>query len=187
MQDDNGFAMMRRLTGVGVIAVLLGSAVLFLSACKDASGEELTLEQYFARVDALDEELMRESDRREQEFEALSEAERLSRAEEFLHGELGVIQYYANELAAVDPPEPVREAHQEAVTGAAAIEEAVSGWVSEVDEAGPFASYAEYSSKVNEIADRMGLSSVFDPYNAACLKLEAIAAYAKISFDIDCD
>lgn len=172
---------------VQFIVVALGLLALSLSAgaCKGEGRAELTAADYFAQVDQLDADLMQKLDELLPESEAAAASGDAEQAVLTLQKQAEAIRRFADGLAALNPPTDLAQTHQAAVEGASEIEQAFSNATDNAAAAQPPASSPD---EMFEAAFQgVDLTTLFDQYNAACLDIEAAAANAGITIDLDCD
>jgi hypothetical protein len=160
--------------GVGV--ALLGIAVLGGWACSDDDGSELSLEEYFQELQALDEEFNEQADAA---FEGVGDEPEMSEVEAAL-GELsGLISDFAGGIEDLSPPEEAQEAHDAAVEAGNATADAYD---SLADAAGDAESIDElFTGEAGQAAQE-----ALDQFTTACLDLQQIADENSVEASLNC-
>jgi hypothetical protein len=161
-----------RAVSLLVIAV---SFVLALTAC--TGGDQLSLEEYFERVDELDQTRADEIDRLNDELDALPLND-VSGGLEILQRQTDAREAFADGLDELDEPDEIQGLHQGAV----------NAWRRAVEE---FRGFAEENQDAQTVLELLtGFAGVdFEAISAAldqCNELEAYATRNGISVDLSC-
>ncbi len=178
--------MRRRLFVPMLIAALLLALGTIAAACGD--GDELTLEQYFQRIDALGNDLDDELNRLSAEFdetveEAETEEEVIDAFRDFLDPQPGLFEDFVEELESIAPPSDVEDAHNEMV----AIQAEGLELLEDLNER---AQRVESASGVEEVGAELegpAFTAIVDQTEQACFALEAIADANGIDVDLECE
>lgn len=171
--------------------LILFSAALLLAlgtiaaACGD--GNELTLEQYFQRIDALGNDLDEELNRLNEEFEetveeAESEEKVVDAFRNFLDPQPRLFEDFVGELESIALPSEVEDAHNEMV----AIQAEGLELLEDLNER---AQRFESASDVEELVAELegpAFTAIGDQTEQACFALEAIADANGINVDLEC-
>lgn len=171
---------MRYLRNAWAIILLLALAAAG-GAC--AGSDQMSLEEYFARVQALDDASAERSEPLEAEFEELFAAgvsleERAKGSQLFFTEALDQIEGYQSDLRALDPPQEVAALHAEIIGGLAGVIEEIEAAIKLLD---------EVRSEEELAAVFFGYVSAFIPLEAPCLALEDLASDRGIETDMDCE
>ena len=178
--------MRRRLFVPMLIAAVLLVLGTIAAACGD--GDELTLEQYFQRIDALGNDLDDELNRLSAEFdetveEAETEEEVIDAFRDFLDPQPGLFEDFVEELESIAPPSDVEDAHNEMV----AIQAEGLELLEDLNER---AQRVESASGVEEVGAELegpAFTAIVDQTEQACFALEAIADANGIDVDLECE
>jgi len=160
-----------------VTVALLGLGA-FTWGCNDDGGGTLTLEEYFEKIDGLDQAQVEQSDAIEAELDALGEDATPDQVADSFQEQVDLLGDFVADLDDIDPPAEVEETHNEAVRALDAAQEEFGELITAFREAETveegFAAFDEGDFTEIEKAD------------AACLDLEQIAADNNIEVDLDC-
>ena len=171
--------MKLRLSALFLIAA---SLLALVAACGGGGGEELTLEEYFRRIQALSDEVDERFDplveALNQEFD--SEAEQIEATRVFFNADMPILRDFEDGLDDLDPPAEVEGAHQEFV---AANTELVDTLQDVTDRMADVAS----TSELQELLDAPELEAATTRFDNACFSLEDIADANGIAFDLECE
>ncbi len=170
---------LRLLLPIGVSLLVLG-----INAAGCDGDDELTLEEYFGQVEALDEEATAQTEAlgfpEEQEF--ASEEEQIEAFREFFEGSVRIFTDLVDALDDIDPPAEVEGPHEEAV---AAGTELVDTFQDLTDRMADVESTSELEALFEE--DDPEVEAASDRFDNACFALEDIADANGIAFDLECD
>ncbi len=161
-----------------VVAALVGFGA-FTWGCNDDGGGSLSVEEYFERIDELDEEQQAKSDELEQKFDDLGEDASVDEVDDLFEEQIQILRDFVSDLDDINPPDEASEPHEQAVRAfndvTSQFDDLLDGFreAETVEEA--FASVGD-----SEIAE-------FEDATAACLELEEIAADNNIEIDLDCE
>ena len=159
--------------GIAVLALVAGAA-----ACSDDGGKTLTLEEYFRKVEELDAEQQEATDKLDPAFEQLAPDD-VEGARDLFDQQLEVLDDFVDEMEKLNPPEEVRETHDEALALFREFREAFGDALDEAEDAETlddmFAGFDEAAfAKIEEA-------------NQKCRDLEQIAADNGIEVNLDCE
>ena len=172
--------MKPRLFVLLFIAVLLLALGTIAAACGD--DDELTLEEYFQRVEGLSDE----ADERfeplvealDQEFE--SEADQVEATRAFFNADIPILRDFVDALDDLDPPTEVEDPHDEAVAGGAEMVEFLADFTDRFAD-------VESTSELEELLDAPELEAASDRFDKACFALQDIADANGIVVDLECE
>lgn len=168
--------MIVRMVMVTIALVGLGA---FAPGCNDDGSGTLTLEEYFEKVDELDDNQTRQSDEIERELDAMGEDASPDEVADSFQKQVDLLDDFRADLDDIKPPAEVEEAHNEVVRALGGATEQFDELVAEFREAesveAAFAAFED--SDFSEI----------EKANEACRELEGIAAENSIEVDFDCD
>ncbi len=161
-----------------VVPLALGAVAV---GCGGAT-KELTLEEYFERIEALSDE----ADERfeplvealDQEFE--SEADQIEATRVFFNADIPILRDFVDALDDLDPPTEVEEPHEEAVAGGVELVEFLQDFIDRFSD-------VESTSELEELLDAPDLEAASGRFDRACLSLQDIADANGIAVDLDCE
>ena len=162
---------------------LIAAALLALvAACGGGGGEELTLEEYFRRIQALSDEA---DERFEPLVEALnqefdSEAEQIEATRDFFNADIPILRDFGDALDDLDPPAEVEDPHEEAVAGMAELVEFLQDFTDQFTD-------VESTSELEELLDAPELEAASGRFDQACFDLQDIADVNDIDADLECE
>jgi hypothetical protein len=158
-------------------AALMGVAVFGGWACSDDSGEALSLEEYFQKLDEAENKFTESGDA---VFEGTSEEPTPEELEEVLGEFTDVIGTFVSDLEALEPPEEAQEAHDAAVAAGSTASDAYD----ELVEAAGDAESAEalFNSPEGEAAN-----TAVEAFSEVCVDLQEVADSNNIEVDLNCD
>jgi hypothetical protein len=169
----------------GGIAVAIGLAVLAgTMAC--SSGGGLSLEEYFAQVEQLSDEMQTAGDDAQNELDeqlatAESTEELIELLDQFLTTALAVAGDFSDSMSDIDPPSEVSDLHQQTIDsfdeGITALEE-VQGDLQDVETE---AELQEFSTDVGQRFDELDAET-----EETCNGLQEIADENEIDVDLQC-
>ena len=173
MLEQGGTLKIRML--LAAIAIAGGAALA--SACND-DGEALTLEEYFERVDELDQAEQDRSAEVEQEFEELPDDAPIDEYADRFERQIDSLETFASDMDDIEPPDEVADLHDDVVSALNEATDTFGGVVEEFRDAGSL----EEGFAVLDGVDDSAIQRATD----ACLDLEQIAADNNIDADFDC-
>lgn len=180
--------MKTRLIPLALIAVVLLAFGAFAAACGDdgdnGNGGELTLAEYFDRVETLGQDYDDAGNALDEEMEgrfdpAASEDEQIEVFRDFLDEALALVGDFVNDLDDLDPPPAAADAHDDAVDTGRDVVEMLESAIIVADEAESFADAAA-------LLEAPGFTDASDSFTNACLALEDVAAENDITVDLQC-
>ena len=158
-------------------AALIGVAVFGGWACSDDSGEALSLEEYFQKLDEAENTFTESGDAL---FEGTSEEPTSEELEELLGEFTDVIKAFVSDLEALEPPEEAQEAHDAAV---AAGNTASDAYDDLVEAAGD----AESAEALFNSAEGEAANAAVEAFSEVCFDLQQVAADNSIEVDLNCN
>jgi hypothetical protein len=174
--------MITRFLRLTLITVLLLAFGAIAAACGGGGNGELTLEEYFERLDAIMEDADSRMEALEgpEEMDLASEEEQLEAIREFyFDANLAIIEGSLDEIEGLDPPPEVEEAHD-------ALLAAGADTVAAFEEVGSQVAEAESLADLVELFDDGRLEAAGEGFEQACLELRGIADENEIDVDLNC-
>lgn len=178
---------MARTILIAALAAVLSAFTLAATACDgDGGGDALTLEEYFARFEEIDQNVDAEiealfADFPEDDAGFFEDEENLPLVQELFAGFPRVLGDALDELRGVNPPSEVEEAHDEFLEAGdelLAVFEDVSGQAQD----------AETMAEIDTINTEGSVE--IDPlqatFDSACLDIVDVATENDISIDVSC-
>ena len=163
-------------------AILLAAMAALAAAC-GGSGETLTLEEYFQRLDELDNQADERGQAIEDEFPQAFEEPKPT--QEFINSLAALVGDFVDSLEQIDPPAQVEDAHNEAAA-------AGTEFAQILEEAAPQLEGVESASELEEtLGDLFAEDSEFaaadERFTNSCVALQQIADDNDIDADLECD
>ena len=167
--------------------LLAGSAALALLAfaglavsCGDDDGGALTLEEFFQRVEELDDDFEARSAEIDAEFEELSEEEALDQGPDLLGRQAELVGDFIDGLSELDPPEEASDLLEEAVSAGRNVADTFDGLVAELEGAQSLDDLFSFFEDPDFMAAR-------GRFSQACFDAEQLAADNGITIDLNCE
>ena len=164
-----------RSLGLALLAGLLLVLGMAAGACTDGA-KALTLEEYFQKLDELDDEFNSAGDAIDGQIEG---AQDLDEIKDLMDEQVTVFDDFIGGLEDLDPPDEVQQPHDDAIEGLSDFRDELSAAVDEAEDA----TTVDQAFEAFEDLDFTGIEQA----NAACLELEQIAADNSITVDLDCE
>ncbi|MEE8346479.1 MAG: hypothetical protein V3S20_03925, partial [Dehalococcoidia bacterium] len=168
------------------VSLFVGALLFALSTVAGAcgggdGGGELTLEQYFQRLEAVASDYEQRGDALFENFgeEFDSEEEQVQATQEFWKEFLVLLQEFVGDLDDVNPPSEAEAAHEESVDAGGEMLEAFQELVDQVTQ-------AESITELAEGFDDIELDAAGDRFEQACVELQGIADDNGIDVDLNC-
>jgi hypothetical protein len=155
-------------------AGILGIAAFGGLACSD-SGGELSLEEYFKELEALDQRFEEEGTEAEESFES----DDLDTIKEGFEASVGVVEDFVNDLDDLDPPSEAEAAHESAV-------EAGNDLLAEFEVANDALQDAASEADLLGIFTGEAFGDASERFTAACVELQGIADENDIDVALNC-
>ena len=173
---------MPRLLVFLLVAALALLVAAFAAACGD--GDELTLEEYFQRIEALEDDLNAEEEELLAEIATVStvaatEEEELEILKEFMAVLIPLARSYVEGLERIDPPSEVEDVHNEAVALQVEARETIEDLNERVQR-------IESADELEEFEFELETADFLDRRDQNCFALEAIAEENGIFVDLGC-
>jgi hypothetical protein len=159
-----------RVTAFVAVTVVVGVA---LGACSD---DELTLEEYFQRIEEIDGETEDRYSELSEEYAAGAELQQLR---DFYPQVTGLYDDFVADLEAIEPPEQAASLHAEAVAAARAFRDVFGGLSDDLEQA---ESSVEFLALANAAVERAN-----EQFLDVCLEMEALALANNIGIDLECE
>ncbi len=180
--------MNMRTLRLALIASLLVIAGSFAAACDDddgGSGDALTLEEFFQRIDVLDDEYEARTEALEAEFdEALAGVESVDEvidaAQSFFDEGAAAIENFVESIADIDPPAEAENLHDRVVEAGRTVVEQFSNAIDEIEE---ISTEEEFEALFEDSA----IEDAFDRFTVVCLEAQAMANENGIDVEYNCD
>lgn len=174
---------MRNVLRLATMFGLLLGAGLFAASCVvglgGGGGDALTLEEFFAEVEALDNKFESEVADVEAGFGELDESSSVEDAVDLLEQEVDVVEGFVDSLDGLEAPDEAADIHEEAVSAGRAV---VQAFRDAIDESSDAESVEDFFSPF----EAGELDPVFERFDQACLDAEALAAENNITVDLNC-
>lgn len=179
--------MKTRLVPLALIAVMVLAFGAIAAACGDGGdggGDELTLEEYFQRLETIGQDYDDAGSALNQEMEAKFDAaapedEQIALFRDFLDEALPLVSDFVNDLDDLSPPAAAADAHNDAVEAGQDLVGMFENVIVVADEATLFADAAA-------LLDAPGFTEASDSFTNACLALQEIADDNGIDVDLRC-
>ena len=163
--------------------VVVSFGVIAAAACDDDEVTLLSIEEYFARTEAIEEDADRRADDLGREVDLtlvgdlVLDDERRDALMDGYRQFSGILDEFVRDLRALDPPAEASDAHGE--------------YIDAVEELGDaFDALAERVADADSLDDALGLFGAVqapaDAAEAACLRLERVAKDNDIDADLEC-
>jgi hypothetical protein len=166
-----------------IVFSLIAATVLALGAAAGAcggGGEELTLEEYFQKMQAISAEAVQETEALDEKFEALEEDD-FGGLRDLFAANTAITADTFGDMDDIDPPGEVEDAHIEFVDAGEDVAELMEGFGDDLAD-------VDSTSELEQAFERVvGLEAASARIDTACAALEKIAAENDISVDLDCD
>ena len=180
--------MNMRTLRLAIIASLLVVAGSFAAACggdDGGGGDALTLEEFFQRIDVLDDEYAARTEALEAEFdEAFADVESVDEvidaAQSFFDEGAAAIEKFVEGIADIDPPAEAEDLHDRVVEAGRTVVELFSDAINEIEE---ISTEEEFEALFEDSA----IEDAFDRFTAVCLEAQAMANDNGIDVEFNCD
>ena len=156
------------------LAVALVGAAAFGFACSDDGGS-LTLDDYFSKLQKLDDQFEEDSAK----LDAAFESEDLDEIKSAFESGTESAGDFVDDLDALEAPDEAKEIHEEAVAAGNELVDALKDMNDAIQDADSPDALATIDF------DPVGTAS--ERFNGACLDLEALAADKDIELDLNCE
>ena len=173
-----------RTLRLAIIASLLVVAGSFAAACGSDNGDALTLEEFFQRIEELDDEFEARTESLESEFdEAVAEVESVDEvidaAQSFFDEGAAAIETFVEGIADINPPAEAEELYDEVLEAGRTVVELFGNAVDQVEE-------ATTEEEFEALFENSAIEDAFDRFDAACDDAQAFADDRGISVDFNC-
>lgn len=174
------------ITLLGVVLLAFGAV---MGACDGDGDAELTLEEYFQRIEELNDDYDARAEAAGDFWEDLtgaeSEEERIEVIRYWLDVQVDLIEGFFDgmvALTALNPPDEVEDEHAEKVDATRAAFDLFRDRIDELEEL----EGAEFLAGVSELFEGEDLAEAEERGDEACFALQAIADENEIDIDLDC-
>ena len=180
--------MRRRTVLIAILAGALAAFGALAAACGDGDGESLTLEEYFARFEAIDADVDQQVEALFADFPDVSDEEFFSNEENLpllksiFAGFPRILGDALDELDGLDPPSEVEDAHNEFLEAGRGLLAAFESAASDVEDVETIAEAQE----IGESADAE-VAPAEQRFDEACLALVDVGAANGLVVDVDCE
>jgi hypothetical protein len=171
---------MSRVLAVFAAATLLLVTAAIATGCGGGGDtEQLSLEEYFRQTETVIQGSFSQLDGLENQYPGALEEPEATR--DFFDAALTLISTGADQLAAINPPDEVRDVHAEAL-------DAIEGFRETSEDFGDRLADVESASELAQFLDEAtpAIQAAQARVGAPCLELEDIAAKNGIDVDLDC-
>lgn len=148
-------------------------------ACGDGG---LSLDEYFQRVDELDEATDAQLEELQDAFPGAYEQPAPTR--DFFNAALPIFTHFVDALDEIDPPSEVEDAHNEAVASGRAFTEALEDFA---DRLAGVETSSELEDLFSELDEDPEFTAAEERFDAACFALQDIADANDIEIELDCE
>jgi len=178
---------MKSLAMLAVAALLVGLAT-FGVACKNGGGGGLSLEEYFQKLDNVQEQAdatfaTQEASAGEPSADASGE-ERATFLRDNVTSSADILRAAAADVNDLDPPDEVADAHSDLI---AAVNDLVAAFDDMADSVPDTLTVAEMENAGTTFFNGAELNAADEQFVAACNALQAIAADNNITVDLACE
>ncbi len=174
----------RPLPLLAIAASLLAFGVI-AGGCIGGGGSGLTLAEYFQKLDALDNTQSEQSDALDAKLESdtadLEEAEAVALVQETVPEFIPIFQGFIDEASALEPPDEVEDAHNEALEALRDFVAVFQGIIG--DDLAKASSFEDLEAAFTSAE----FSAADGRLTEACLALERVATDHDITVDLDCE
>ena len=166
----------------------VGLAAIVAIAVACGGGGELSLEEYFQRVDAIFEEVEERQDELEGMFDESNEEastieESIEALQDYVPRLVSVTIQGIDEMEELDPPQDAKEAHEEWLTAAKVIEPLFEELLDGLEEVETLDQVEEFAAQFEEPE----IEAASLRAQEACAGLQAVADANAIDVDLDCE
>ncbi len=167
--------LVRFLVVAGLALAVAGLAM----GCSDDGGGELSIEDYFEKLEALDDEQQAASDELDKELDDLGDDVSTDAFADTFEKQVKLLETFADDVDDLDPPAEVKDAHDRVVSGLRGARDQFDTIIETIRDAD---SVDEAFNSLDDAA-----FSEIEKATEACRELETIAADHNIEVDFDCD
>jgi len=169
---------------IGILTVTLAGLA---AACDGGGGESLTLEEYFARFEEIDQNVDQEiealfADFPESDIDFFANEENLPLVKDLFAGFPRVLGDALDELRDLDPPSEAEDEHD---TFLEAGDELLTAFENAAEQVADIDSISEVEA-INQSAEAE-IGPATDAFDAACLSLVAVGTEAGLTVEVTCD
>jgi len=171
---------------VTIFGLLLASG-LFAAACAlvgvggGGGGGALTLEEFFAELEPLDDRFEADSNEIDARFDTLSDEEVLDQAPDLLQEQAALISEFMDGLEDLEAPDEAADLQEQMVSAGRRVVDSFEAALSEVEDA---ATLDELFAVFDNDED---FSAAIERFDEVCLDAEALAADNDITIDLNCE
>lgn len=156
---------------------------LIAAACGGGGGGELTLEEYFQRLDSSFEDADQRSGALQDEFPAAFQE--IEATQDALNGFGEILRDILSELDGLNPPTEVEAAHEELLAAGAAFAGLFQEFTDRVAELDTLSEFEELAGEF--LAEDAEFAAADERFTDACLALQDIADQNNIAVDLACE
>ena len=177
--------MKARFLPLALIAAVLLAFGAVAAACGDDGGETLTIEEYFARLAEIDDETEEEEAALDAQLEEelagiTDEEEALEVIQDIFPAQLDNFADFVDDLADLDPPDDIRDDHDDTVDAMRDFVAVFRELVDELDE-------VESIGEMDALFEGEDFAQAEQRATEACLRVEQLAADNGITVDFNCE
>lgn len=169
---------MNRIIRIAAVAAVALAATVAWACSDDDGGSSLTLEEYFAQVDAIDDETSAEIDAA---FEGITDEGDVQQYKDAFKVLGPALEGAAEDLEAIDPPAEAEEEHDALVVELnnwADTATEIADGIDDIDASTP----EEFFAAIEE----QGFTEANESFSTACLALQQVGADNDIEVDLGC-
>jgi hypothetical protein len=161
--------------------LLLASALLTLGlvAGCGGGGGTLTLEEFFQRLEQIDDDFEERSADLDAEFDALSEEEALDQAPGLLAQQLDLIREFLEDIGALEAPDEAADLLDRALSAGGDVVDRLDALLADLGD-------PQSLDELFAIFDDEEINAAFERFDQVCLDAEQLAADNDITVDLNC-
>ena len=169
---------MNRVTRTAALATIALLAVAGGWACNDDGGDDLTLEEYFQRVDEIDND---STERIDAVFNGITDENDVEQFRDAFKDFAPIIDDVASDFDDLDPPDEAKDKHDAMASALNAFSDKASEIADGVDDI-EASTPDEFFGTIGD----QGFDAASDTFTAACVDLQQLATDNNITVEIDC-
>ena len=173
-------AVIRSIARVALVAVMVILVGALAAACGDGGGE-LTLEEFFRELEAIDDEFEAEAAALEPQFQVLTADTTVAEVLPLLRAQSDLIEGFVDEIEDLKAPEEAQAIQDEAVIAGREVVETFDGLMEGAENVGTL------EELITIFDEDAAFTAADDRFTQACLDAEQLAADNSITVDLNCN
>lgn len=165
---------------VGILLSALLAFAAFAPACGGGGGDELTLEEYFAALQQLDDDFAEASAELDAQLEGLSEEEVLDALPGVFGEQIDNVNTFIDGLDDLDAPDEAQDLQDEAVSAGREVSDLFETLAGELEN-------VETVEELDTLFSDEAFNTAVERFDQACVDAETLAAENDITIDLDCE